>query len=150
MQTFSSKKQDGRFHRKRDEAHYFKPKLTNHFDGDIYLLQGGYTFSAATLFVSNLKGQKNVTVVGEETGGGYYGNTALFLPTIILPNSKLRVVLPLARLVIDSTRLKNGHGIMPDVLIPPCSTAIKNGVDFKMVIIKEMIAKRVLLSSTSN
>ena len=59
-------------------------------------------------------------------------------------------MLPLARLVIDSTRPKNGHGIMPDVFIPPFSRAIKNGVDFKMVIVKEMIAKRVLLSSTSN
>ncbi len=150
MQTFSGKKEDGRYHKRKEETHYYKPKQTNHFEGNIYLLQGGYTFSAATLFVTNLKGQKNVTVVGEETGGGYYGNTALFLPTIVLPNSKLRVVLPLARLVVDSTRLKNGHGIMPDVFIPPLSTAIKNGVDFKMTVVNEMIAKRVLLSSTSN
>ncbi len=52
------------------EKHQFKPKRKNDFEGNIYILTGGYTFSAATLVASNLKGQHNVTIVGEETGGG--------------------------------------------------------------------------------
>ena len=142
MYVTSRKMADGRFHKRSDEVHMYHPKTKNHFDGNIYLLQGGLSFSAATLFVSSLKGQKNVTVIGEETGGGNYGNSAMFLPTITLPNSKLRVVLPLYRLVIDSNRIKNGHGIMPDILIKPSSPAIKNGIDSKMVAVKEMIIKK--------
>ena len=150
MQNFSHKKADGRFHKLREERHFYRPKTTNHFNGDIYLLQGGYTFSAGTLFVGNLKGQNNVTVVGEETGGGYYGNSALFLPTIILPNSKLRLVLPLARLVVDGSRIKNGRGVVPDVLIEPSSIAIKQGIDLKMITLKQIISKKMAVSSTSN
>ncbi|MBC7721237.1 MAG: peptidase S41 [Pedobacter sp.] len=150
MQNFIHKKADDRFHKRREERHFYQPKTTNHFEGNIYLLQGGYTFSAGTLFVGNLKSQKNVTVVGEETGGGYYGNSAVFLPTIILPNSKLRLVLPLARLVVDSSRIKDGHGIIPDVLIQPSSVAIKQGIDLKMITIKQMISKKMAVSSTSN
>ncbi len=150
LQIFSKKRADGRYHKLRDEIHIYKPQKQFHFNGDIYLLQGGLSFSAATLFVSNLKGQRNVTVVGEETGGGFYGNTAMFLPTVILPNSKLRIILPLYRLVIDSSREKNGHGILPDILLPPNSIAIKKGIDLKMDTIKSIILKKTTVSSIPN
>jgi C-terminal processing protease CtpA/Prc len=142
MNFSTHKMSDGRYHNRRNETHFFQVKKRNHFNGNVYLLQGGLTFSAATMFVSNLKGQKNVTVVGEETGGGFYGNSAMHLPTIVLPNSKLRVVLPMFRLVMDSTRIKNGHGIFPDVSILPSSSAIKEGIDLKMRIVREMIMQQ--------
>jgi hypothetical protein len=50
----------------------------------------------------------------------------MYMPTITLPNSKLRISLPMYRLVMDSTRPK-GHGIIPDLAIPPSSDAIKKG-----------------------
>ncbi|MBC7651920.1 MAG: S41 family peptidase, partial [Deinococcales bacterium] len=86
MQVFSKKMADGRFHKRSDEVHFYQPKTKKHFNGNIYLLQSGLSFSAATLFVGSLKGQNNVTVLGEETGGGSYGNSAMFIPTITLPN----------------------------------------------------------------
>ena len=63
----------------------------------------------------------------------------MHLPTIILPNSKLRVGLPMYRLVVNKDRIKNGRGILPDVYVPPSSIAIKKGVDIKMQRIREMI-----------
>ncbi len=151
MHTFFNRKMsDGRIHNRYLEKHYFHPKKNNHFNGNVYLMQAGYTFSAATIFISNLKGQQNVTVAGEETGGGYYGNSAMFLPDIILPNSKLRVVLPLYRLVMDSTRTKNGHGIIPDVLIEPSSIKIKQGIDIKMERIREIITAKNTKSNAAN
>ena len=109
----------------------------------IFLDSFGMAFSAATIFISNLKGQKNTTLIGEETGGGYYGSSAMYLPTITLPNSRLRVTLPMYRLVMDSTRPK-GHGIVPDIEIPPSSVAIKEGIDVKMKKIREMIQQKTL------
>jgi C-terminal processing protease CtpA/Prc len=106
------------------------------------LLTGGYTFSAATLITGALKGQKNVTVVGEETGGGSYGNSAMHLPVITLPESKVRVILPLYRLVIDKDNPKTGRGIFPDVEVKPTSSAIKNGVDAKLEKVKELISAK--------
>lgn len=144
MHLFSKKKADGRYHKQDEERKITKPATKNHFDGDIYVLQGGLSFSAATLFTSNLKGQKNVTIVGEESGGCSYGNSAMFLPTIILPNTKLRVVLPLYRLVIDSSRQQNGRGVLPDIVVPPSSIAIKQGKDVKIDTVKALILKKQL------
>ncbi len=144
MHLFSKKKADGRYHKQDEERKITKPATKYHFDGGIYVLQGGLSFSAATLFTSNLKGQKNVTIVGEESGGGYYGNSAMFLPTIILPNSKLRVILPLYKLVIDSSRLQDGRGVLPDILVLPSSDATKQAKDVKVETVKALILKKQL------
>nr|WP_242692313.1 S41 family peptidase [Aridibaculum aurantiacum] len=139
MHLTGKKMNDGRIHFRYFERHHYKPKRRNHFDGNIYVVAGGYTFSAATLVTGFLKGQQNVTVVGEETGGGAYGNSAMHLPVIILPATRLRVSLPLYRIVLNSDLPKNGRGIFPDVEVPPSSTAIQKGVDAKMEKVRELI-----------
>lgn len=140
--TANRKRADGRYHFAYFEHHTFRPKKKFHFDGDVYLIQGGYSFSATTLFIHSLKGQSNVTVVGEETGGGSYGNSAVHLPQIYLPNTKIRIVLPVFRLVMDASKPKNGRGIMPDVEVKPSSVAIREGIDLKIARVKEMIEKK--------
>ena len=137
--NFGGKKmEDGKIHYRRYEQHYFNPTTKHHYDGQLYLIQGGYTFSAATMFISQLQGQSNVKVVGEESGGGYYGNSAMHIPKITLPNSGLIVSLPLYRLVIDKNRPK-GRGIMPDIEIKPSSQAIRDGYDIKISEVRKMI-----------
>ncbi|NCI48353.1 peptidase S41 [Sediminibacterium roseum] len=138
MNFGSRKMEDGLVHYRRYERKLFEPKKKYHFDGQLTLLQGGYSFSATTMFVANLKGQKNTTVAGEESGGGYYGNSAMYLPTITLPNSKIRISLPMYRLVMDASRPK-GRGIIPDLPIPPSVQAIRNGTDVKLFTIHELI-----------
>ncbi len=140
--TSHRKRADGRYHFAYFENHTFKPKKKFHFDGDVYLIQGGYSFSATTLFINSIKGQSNVTVLGEETGGGSYGNSAVHLPQIILPNTRIRIVLPVYRLVMDASQPKNGRGIIPDVEIKPSSAAIREGIDLKIAVVKEMIRKK--------
>jgi len=137
----SKKASDGGFHINRYEKHYYQPFTKNHFDGHVYILQGGFTFSASTLFTSPLIKQKNVTIVGEETGGGYYGNSAILIPNIKLPHSKLLFRLPLYRMVMDKTRPKGG-GVIPNVLVEPSSYAIKLGVDNKLEAVKKMIQEK--------
>ena len=139
--VISKKEADGKFHFKRFEKHYYAPVTKNHFDGNVYILQGGYTFSASTLFTSPLMKQKNVTIVGEESGGGYYGNTAMMIPNIKLPNSGLLFRLPLYRLVMDKTRPK-GNGVIPHVMVDPSSYAIKQGFDIKLEVVKKMIQQK--------
>jgi C-terminal processing protease CtpA/Prc len=143
MNVGSKKEADGLIHFRHYEKKMYEPKKKYHFDGQLTLVQGGYTFSATAIFISSLKGQKNTTIVGEETGGGYYGSSAMYLPTITLPNSRLRISLPMYRLVMDAARPK-GHGIVPDIEIPPSSEAIKQGIDLKMKKIREMIQEKSL------
>lgn len=134
----SKKKEDGLWHNQVYENAFYAPKTKYHYDNKIYIIQGGYSFSAATLFAGWLKNQSNVTILGEESGGAFYGNSAMFIPTIYLPNSKLRVSLPLYKLVMDKYRNK-GNGILPDISIPPSSFAIKRGVDIKIEVVKKLI-----------
>ncbi|HLI93089.1 MAG TPA: S41 family peptidase, partial [Puia sp.] len=115
------------------------PIARDHFDGHIYILTGGYSFSATCLFAGALKGQSNVTLVGEETGGGYYGNTAWMIPDVTLPATGVRFRLPRYRLVVDRRRVKDGRGVMPDVPALPSVEALTKGVDFKTAKVRELI-----------
>ena len=139
MYFMTRKKEDGHYHFGYFERHYFQPKKRNHFNGKVYILTGGNSFSATTLFIQSLKKQDNVFIVGEETGGGAYGNTAWLIPDATLPNTKIRFRLPLFRLVIDKNIPKNGHGIQPEIEVRPTVNAIKNGADFKMDKVMELI-----------
>jgi len=135
----TKKRSDGKYHFGYFERHYFDPKKKNHFEGQAYLLLGGNSFSATTLFAGALKGQKNITLVGEETGGGYYGNTAWIIPDVTLPITKVRFRLPRFRLIVDKSREKDGRGVMPDVWAVPSTEAIRKGIDFKAEKVRELI-----------
>src|SRR5688500_14920614 len=137
----TKRKKDDNYHSGYYERKRFKPKRKNHFNGQVYILTGGNTFSASTLFAQKVKEQNNVVIVGEETGGGAYGNNAWLIPDVTLPVTKVRFRLPLFRLVIDSTIPKNGRGIMPEVEALPTVNAIRRNADYKMEKVIELIKK---------
>jgi len=143
MQFVTHKKRDGLYHFGYFERHYFHPKKRNHFNGDIYLITGGNSFSATTLFVKALQGQNNVKVIGEETGGGAYGNSAWMIPDVTLPNSKVRFRLPKFRLVMDKNLVKEGRGILPDIQVAPTRETIRRGIDPKAAVIRRMIMHKI-------
>lgn len=136
----TTKMKDGRYHYHRFEKKEYEPFSNHHFDGNIFLLQGPSTFSAATVFTGSLKGQSNVQIIGEESGGGFYGNTAIHVPMIVLPHSKIQVTLPLFRVVLNKDRQK-GRGVIPDIVVPPNSFSIQQGVDLKMEKVKKLVAR---------
>lgn len=139
MIFMTAKKSDDKYHFGYFERHYFKPRNRNHFDGKVYILTGGNSFSATTLFTQSVKQQNNVTVVGEETGGGAYGNSAWLIPDLILPQTGIRFRLPLFRLVTDRNIPKDGRGVQPEVLAIPTTEAIRRGVDYKLEKVMELI-----------
>lgn len=139
MVFFTNKKKDGKYHFGYFERHYFKPKKKNHYDGQVYIVTGGNSFSATTLFATALMEQQNITVVGEETGGGAYGNSAWLIPDVKLPGTGVRFRLPLFRLVIDKNIPKDGRGVRPEIESKPSVEAIKKGTDFKIEKVMELI-----------
>jgi C-terminal processing protease CtpA/Prc len=141
MTFFTRRKADGFYHFRYFERKHFKPKKRNHFDGKVYILTGGNSFSATTLFAGSLRKQDNVMVVGEETGGGAYGNSAWLIPDVILPKTKVRFRLPLFRLVINKDSPKTGLGVQPDVEAKPSIEAIRRGADYKVEKAMELIKK---------
>jgi Peptidase family S41 len=125
------------FFRKQYQPH------KNHYNGHVYVLTGGYSFSATTMFLSNVKGNSNITMVGEETGGGYYGNNGVFIPEMVLPHTKLRVRLPLYRIVNSKQFPKNGTGVLPDVEVKATAETIRFNKDPKMEKAVELIKQRI-------
>lgn len=135
------KEKDGKYHFGYWEQHTFRPKRKNHFHGNVYVLINGLTFSASSLFCNAVKGQKNVKLVGEETGGGWYGNSGILIPDITLPNTKMRVRLPFFKLVqYDHIPIK-GTGVIPDIYVGPNWRDILKGVDTKVKRVEEIISQ---------
>lgn len=133
------RKEDGKFHFGFFERHRFKVHRKYHFNKNIYILTGGNSFSATTLFAQELKGQKNVKIIGEETGGGAYGNTAWIIPQLKLPYTKIRVGIPKFRFIMRPELVEEGRGVMPDYHVAPNADDIRRGVDVKLQAVKRMI-----------
>lgn len=136
------KHNDGKFHFGYFERHYFKPRKKHHFNGNVYVLTGGNSFSATTLFAQEVKGQRNVRIIGEETGGGGYGNTAWMIPELKLPYTKLRIGIPKFRMVMRSELVKEGRGVMPDIYAAPTIEDIREGIDVKVETVRQLIIRQ--------
>jgi C-terminal processing protease CtpA/Prc len=130
---------DGKYHLRYWERKVFHPKKRNAFTGHTHVLISGPTFSAAALFAALVKGQDNITLLGEETGGGAYANNGLLLPECRLPNTGIRITLPLFRLVPDGQAPHTGRGVQPDVLVGPDTESVHLGIDRKL----ERVRKRI-------
>lgn len=142
MNFIAKKHVDGKYHYGYFERHYFKPVKNYHYNGNIYVLTGGNSFSATTLFANAIKGQRNVLLVGEETGGAAYGNTAWLIPDVTLPNTNLRFLLPKFRMVVNKDAEKDGKGVKPDIYVGPSVESIRRGTDPKMEKVKEIIREK--------
>lgn len=118
-------KPDGRRHMGLMERKWIEPKTSNHFDGQLYVLMNSRSFSASILFLQHIAERKHTLRIGEETGGGARGNSAVMTPDITLPNSRIRARLPLFRIITHASLPHNGRGVMPDIEVLPNSSDIR-------------------------
>lgn len=89
------------------------------FNGKIYVLVDGLTFSAAASLARYLKEYSGAVIIGEEGGGRYEGFVAGSKEIIELPNSKLKVEIPRYATIFPSSTLQQtkDRGIMPDHIV---------------------------------
>jgi hypothetical protein len=88
-----------------------KPK----FAGKVLILINGDCFSTTAEFLSQAHYQKRATFIGEEAGGGYYGNTSGVVPALTLPNTKLVVYVPLVTYYLAVSGYEAAaHGVLPN------------------------------------
>jgi len=113
-----SKKDNGRLYYKTKYSKEREPK-ENAFEGQIFVLINGLSFSASSILSTNLYGSKRATFIGEETGGAFNGTVAGVYQSKYLPNT--RVFLPLWLMNLDAVYKTepNGYGIQPDVIVEP-------------------------------
>ncbi|MEO0365905.1 MAG: S41 family peptidase [Pseudomonadota bacterium] len=92
-----------------------KPKR-GAFDGEIIMLTSYDNASGVTHLLSALKGIDRATFVGEPTGGAATGATAGYIAFLTLPNSGIKIRIPLQRTIMANLeRLDPRGGIRPDV-----------------------------------
>ena len=89
------------------------------FKGAVYILTNGGSLSATSDFVAMMKSNRVAIMVGEETGGGYYGNTSMERSFVTLPNTKLMLEIPLVRHQLNvNPDVELGRGVEPDYYVP--------------------------------
>lgn len=116
-----------------------------HYKRNLYILINGRSFSATTQFASLVHANHRAVFVGEETGGGYKGCTAGRTCYINLPNTKMRLKIPLIKYsnaVAQDYQVK-GHGIMPDYDLQPTINNILNGTDTELEYVLDIIKKKI-------
>ncbi|SHH72500.1 S41 family peptidase [Flavobacterium johnsoniae] len=134
---------DGRYLNK--EGHYTgeKPNVKN-FKGDLYILISGLTFSGGSEFAALAKNYTHAKFIGEETGGGYYGNSSGSFLSFTLPNSAVTGRIPLCKFVIEpkADTIPFGRGVLPDYKVQPTIKEYLAGYDSEMEYVKALIRKK--------
>ncbi len=115
-----------------------------HFDGNIYILINGLTFSGASEFAALAKNHTNAVFIGEETGGGYYGNTSGNYLTFTLPQTKLVGRIPLCKFVVEveNKSVPFGRGVPADYTVQPTIQDILNVKDIELEFARTLINKK--------
>ncbi|MDB5146270.1 MAG: hypothetical protein JWQ57_290 [Mucilaginibacter sp.] len=94
------------------------------FKGRIYLIIDGGTYSSATLFAAALKFQTDCLFIGQESGGNQAGCDGGHIAGVTLPESKLRLFLPLLWTYSASIKADDGQGIIPEIKIPVSAVSL--------------------------
>ncbi len=112
------------------------PVHKNLFNGNVAILTSGNTTSAASEFAAIFHYLQRGNIVGEETGGCYYGSTGGNYLNLKLPNSGLEVRIPTIRILTavkeDFKRQPKGRGTFPDYQISPTINDILSKKDVQI------------------
>jgi hypothetical protein len=111
----------------------------HHYNGKLYVLMNGGSFSASCLVGAYLKGRKNTVFIGEESGGAAEGCNAGITPNYTLPATGLRVRIPAFRLIHDINPKFTKRGILPDHSIVYSFKDLVNRTDLEMNKVAELL-----------
>jgi len=109
-----------------------EPNRTN-FKGKIWFLTDGLSFSVTAEFCALAKSNNLGVFIGEETGGGYEGNTSGANVEVILPYTGISVSIPTIRYEMDVIKAEvAGRGVIPDHIVKPGIKDVINKKDVQM------------------
>ncbi|MBK9105106.1 MAG: hypothetical protein IPL92_11210 [Saprospiraceae bacterium] len=125
-------------------SYYFtiKPERKYHYEGEVYVLTNGGTFSTGAFVASALKHLAGATFIGEETGGCEYGIGGGVIGTLTLPYTGLRVQIPMYGWRFNTMATDTGRGVVPDVMARKEPDDFITGADPVLETAKEMISDR--------
>jgi hypothetical protein len=77
---------------------------------------------------SFLKGYGRGTFIGEESGGAMEGPTSMGYGELVLPNTNIRIEIPLTKSV-HLLKYEKGRGVFPDYPVTPNISSLIKGKD---------------------
>jgi hypothetical protein len=118
-----------------------------HFDGQVFILIDGGSFSTSAEFAAICHSHRRATFIGEESSGAYYGDDSGITPTLVLPNTKLRIDVPLIAyyMAVNGVRNRN-RGILPDCPVRDTIQDELEGRDKAMEVASKLAAGEKLSS----
>jgi hypothetical protein len=112
------------------------------FAGKVYILINGNSFSTTSEFLSHVHARTRATFIGEESGGGYYGNTSGPGAMLVLPNTKLQAYVPLMTYYMAVRDYKAvSHGVVPDYPVSYTIDELLEGKDKELALALEFARK---------
>ena len=86
------------------------------FEGDVFVLVSGRTFSAGSELTSLIRTYvEPSTIIGQETSGTATGLVASTFLSLTLPNTRLQIRVPLVKIdFVSNEELEPGRGVIPD------------------------------------
>ncbi len=99
------------------------------FPGRIIALTSQSNSSGSTDLLSVLRATRDVTLIGEKTGGSEEGPTAGLLFTLTLPESGITTRIPVFQSINNVRGFERGLGLMPDIEVPMTVSAFRNAED---------------------
>jgi len=115
--------------------------LSKTFNGKVFVLINGGSFSNTAIFSSVLRKHKRAIFVGEETGGSEYiicGHTK----NVELPNTGITIEMPTLQYLIKDYNERELTGILPDFEIKPTIKNLLNGRDPVLEFTLQMIEEK--------
>lgn len=119
---YNSKMPDGSYCRKEDRGFgltAYKKEPENKYSGEVYVIISPVTYSGGSEFANMMRTNNLATFVGEETGGGFNGNTSGYSSKLELPHSKLKVYIPTLKFDMNVSGSPFGRGVLPDFKVIP-------------------------------
>jgi hypothetical protein len=119
----------------------FSPEK-NSFKGAVFVLISSQSSSGASEFSALVHFNKRATFIGQETGGGYCGNTSGFEYLLSLPNTKIRVIIPVIRYLEAIDNCVSKGGVKPDYAIAPNVNVLGSDADREMKCALDLIRNK--------
>ena len=121
----------------------FKKEPKNKFKGKVYVIISPITYSGGSEFSNMMYTNDLATFVGQETGGGYLGNTSGYSQELVLPNSKIEISIPALKFEMNvKPKLPFGSGVKPHYEVIPTFEQYINGENESLKYILEELQKK--------
>lgn len=119
----NNKMPDGSYERKKNVGFglcAFKKEPRYKYNRKLFLIISPVTYSGGSEFSNMVYTNGLATFVGQETGGGYYGNTSGYSRELTLPHSGIMIDIPSLKFEMNvDPKLPKGRGVIPDIEVIP-------------------------------